>query len=141
VIGRAGVRVREAEPTERAEVLNVLDGGALATDIEEVTAGLESGDVLVAVATDSEGDPPPSPGDSGRGPALGALVLDGDEIVAVAVRRRRRDQGIGRALVEAAGRRRDRLVARFEPGVCPFWESLGFDVSRLPHTDRYRGVR
>jgi len=41
-------------------------------------------------------------------------VLDGEEILAVAVRRRRRDQGIGSALVEAAGDRREELVAEFD---------------------------
>ena len=41
-------------------------------------------------------------------------VLDGEEILAVAVRRRRRGQGIGSALVEAAGDRREELVAEFD---------------------------
>jgi len=34
VIEGAGVRVREAETTERAGVANVLDGAALATDAD-----------------------------------------------------------------------------------------------------------
>jgi GNAT superfamily N-acetyltransferase len=41
-------------------------------------------------------------------------VLDGEEILAVAVRRRRRGQGIGSALVEAALEDRDELVAGFD---------------------------
>ena len=137
---RAGVRIREAESTERVEVLNVLDGAALATDADRLSAALARGDVLVAVGTDRASGPATTRGDSGCGTVLGALVLDGEEIAAVAVRRRRRDQGIGTALVAAASERCDRLVARFEPGVYRFWESLGFDISRLPDTDRYRGV-
>jgi len=77
--------------------------------------------------------------DSGR--VLGALVLDGEEITAVAVRRRRRGQGIGTQLVEAASDRRERLVAEFDPRVREFWSSLGFESEPLPDSDRYRGVR
>lgn len=134
------VRIREATATDRVDVLNVLDGSALATDIEGITAAIARGDVLVAIAADG-GQGSSRPSDSfEEGRVLGALILEGEEITAVAVRRRRRDQGIGTALVEAASRRRDRLVATFDPGVCPFWESLGFETSRLGESDRYRGV-
>ncbi|MFB6232774.1 MAG: GNAT family N-acetyltransferase [Haloarculaceae archaeon] len=113
--------VREATVPELPDVLNVLDGSALATDAGRIRTAIDAGDVLVAVAGE--------PSDGGRsGPVLGALVLEGETITAVAVRRRRRDQGIGTALVEAAARRRERLVAAFDPGVRPFWASLGFDV-------------
>jgi GNAT superfamily N-acetyltransferase len=121
--------IRRARAGELVDVLNVLDGADLATDYDRLEAGLERGDVFVAVP-DGRGD------DS---PVVGALVLDGDEIANVAVRRRRRDQGIGSELVERASRERDRLLAEFDAGVEPFYESLGFDVTR-GDDGRYRGV-
>ena len=71
----------------------------------------------------------------------GALVLDGSKIDAVAVRRRRRGQGIGTALVEAASDRRGRVTAAFDADVRPFYEALGFAIQPLSESDRYRGVR
>lgn len=136
----AGIRVREATAAERADVLNILDGNALATEIEQVTDAVTGNDALVAVTSDRATDSAVAQGSADER-ILGALVLDGNEIGAVAVRRRRRDQGIGTALVEAASQRRDRLVAAFRPGVRPFWDALGFDISRRSDTDRYRGVR
>jgi GNAT superfamily N-acetyltransferase len=73
------------------------------------------------------------------GRIVGALVLDGEHVAAVAVRPGRRGQGVGTALVEAAAARRDRLTADFDSGVRPFYESLGFDVERSD--GRCRGVR
>lgn len=121
------VRVREATVPELPDALNVLDGGGLATDAGRLRAGIDRGAVLVAVV------------DGER--VVGALALKGDRITAVAVRRRRRDQGIGTALVEAAARRRRRLVAEFDPRVRPFWDSLGFDARPADEPGRYRGVR
>lgn len=129
----AGVRVREATVPELPAVLNVLDGGALQTDSGRVRSAIDRGDVLVAVA-----------GDEGER-VVGALVLDGAEIRSVAVRRRRRGQGIGSALVGAAATFRERLVAEFDPGVRPFWDAVGFDVTPVETadaspTERFRGV-
>lgn len=132
--GDTHVHVREATATEQVDVLNVLDGANLATDANRIAGALQRGDALVAVA-DTEG------GDCESQRVLGALVLDEEEITAIAVRRRRRDQGIGTALVEGASQRRGRLVANFDPGVRPFWKALGFDISRRGESDRYRGVR
>ena len=124
------VRVRAADPSERAAVANVLDGAALAIDDAVLEAALGSERVLVAL----------SGGDPGSKTVLGALVLDGQEIVAVAVRPGRRDQGIGRALVEAAADRRDRLIVECDADVRPFWSSLGFAMEPTA-AGRYRGVR
>ena len=126
------IRVREATVPELPDVLNVLDGAALAVDSGRLRSALDRGDVLVAVA-----------GTTGEGArVLGALALDGEEITAIAVRRRRRGQGIGSRLVEAAADRKARLVAEFDPDVCPFWESLGFGISveRDDGRRRLRGV-
>lgn len=133
-----GYRVREATVEELPDVLNVLDGAALSTDAGRLRTALDRGDVLVAVA------------DGER--VLGALALDGAEITSVAVRRRRRGQGIGSALVETAGARRERLVAEFDARVRPFWERVGFEIRPLEPAraagatggtarERFRGVR
>jgi GNAT superfamily N-acetyltransferase len=126
------VSVREATSADLSAVLGVLDAAALETNVDRVRRGIDRGDVLVAVA-DADADDP----DSDRA-VLGTLVLDGQEIANVAVRRRRRDQGIGTALVEAAAARRERLVAEFDQSVRPFYESLGFAVEPAGD-ERYRG--
>lgn len=123
--------VREATVDELPDVLNVVDGGLLAVDVSTVRAAIDAGDVLVAVAS--------KPGEDER--VLGTLVLDGTEIVAVAVRPRRRGQGIGTVLVETARERRGELVAEFDDRVRPFWESLGFDVDPVEGSERFRGRR
>jgi GNAT superfamily N-acetyltransferase len=136
-----GLCIREATVPELPDVLNVLDGGVLQTDAGRIRAALDSGDVLVAVTgTAGPGDAGDA-GDTGGGRVLGALVLDGEEITAVAVRPRRRDQGIGTALVGAAADSHSRLVAEFDAGVCPFWEAAGFDIEPADRPDRYRGLR
>lgn len=118
--------VRTASPDERVAVLNVLDGALLATD--GVGERIAAGGVLVAVS------------DDGVERILGALVLDGDHIDAVAVRQRRRGQGIGTALVEAAAERRDRLTAEFDADLRPFYEQSGFDIEATETDGRFRGV-
>lgn len=134
------VTVRQATGDDLAAVLGVLDAAALETDVERVREGIDRGDVLVAVAGSDDADTDDSDttdadtADS-DGPVVGALVLDGREIATVAVRRRRRDQGIGTALVEAAAARRDRLVAEFDENVRPFYESLEFDVEPVDDAD------
>ncbi len=114
------MEVRPARPGEQATVRGVLNAAMLSVDDD----ALRDGTTLVAAAD---------------GRVVGVLVLDGDRIAAVAVRPGRRGQGVGTALVEAAAARRDRLVAGFDPGVRPFYESLGFDVERSG--ERCRGVR
>jgi GNAT superfamily N-acetyltransferase len=112
-------------------VLNVLDGAMLDVDSGRLRSAIDRGDVLVAVAGD----------DSDDERVLGALVLAGEEITAVAVRQRRRNQGIGTMLVEAATDRCERLVATFDPRVRSFWESLEFGIEPAAEPDRFRGVR
>ncbi|ERH09265.1 MAG: acetyltransferase (GNAT) family [halophilic archaeon J07HX64] len=106
-------------------MLTVLDGALLAVEFGSLRRAVEAGNVLVAVST--------------AGTVLGVLVLDGEEITAIAVRRRRRDQGIGTALVKAAAGRCERLYAEFDGRVAAFWRSLGFDTEPLAAPDRFRG--
>jgi GNAT superfamily N-acetyltransferase len=106
----------------------VIDGANLTLSTETLETALETDGALVAFA------------DGGASVALGALVLDGERVAAVAVRRGRRGQGIGTALVAAAAERRERLVADCDPAVAPFWRSLGFEIERRSD-GRRRGVR
>lgn len=127
------MHVLAADPDRLAEVASVLDAAALETDIDELRRAIDRDEVLVAVTAPSRDDTPPT--------VLGAVVLDGREIAAIAVRPGRRGQGIGSALVEAAREETDRLVAEFDPEVRPFWNALGFESSPIPDSDRLRGVR
>ncbi len=117
--------VREATVEDLPDVLNVVDGAALRVDVDDLRERIARGDVLVAVEEER---------------VLGTLILDGDRVAAVAVRRARRDQGVGTALVEAAAERRERLVAAFDARARPFWEAVGFDIVPAEEPGRYRGV-
>lgn len=112
------MRVRDARPDERVTVRSILDAAMLEVpDLNDRT-------VLVAAEADR---------------VLGALVLDGAHVEGVAVRPGRRGQGIGRALVEAAANRRERLTAAFDERVVPFYRALGFDIGDGDGEGRYRG--
>lgn len=125
------VRVRAATVDDLPDVSNVIDGAALELGYARLRSAIDRDDVLVATAGRDDGR-------SER--VLGALVLDGTRVAAIAVRRRRRDQGIGTALVAAARERRDRLVVEFDPSVRPFWDALGVDVVENVDDGRLRGV-
>ena len=110
--------IRAATPNEYVTVRSILDASML-----EVEPGLlRRSSVLVARSGDR---------------ILGALVLRGSEIEAIAVRPNRRGQGIGSALIAAAARRRPVLRAGFDPRVRPFYTSLGFEIVR--EGERCRG--
>lgn len=141
-----GVVVREATVDDELDVRRVLDAAML-----ESTATSDAvirGDAFVAVAgSDAIAD---EGGVVNEGGVVGALVLvphstvelpdavaepggavaggAGMHVDAVAVRRRRRGRGIGRALVEAALERERRLTVAFDPGVRAFYDALGFTV-------------
>jgi GNAT superfamily N-acetyltransferase len=120
------MRVRLATSDDLPAVMNVLDGALLET--EGIPERIECGDVLVAVAD---------------GRILGALVATPQEtgvfVDAVAIRRARRGQGIGTALVERVAERGPVLV-EFDARVKPFYDALGFDSTPLAD-GRYRGSR
>lgn len=113
------VEIRPADPAETTTVRSILDAAMLEVD----AAALSDGTTLVAAVDDR---------------ILGALVLDGRAVDAIAVRPGRRGQGIGSALVAAAADRRDHLTAEFAPDVRPFYEKLGFQISC--EDGRCRGV-
>lgn len=103
--------VRLATADDRVAVARILDGALLETD--DLGAAIGRDAVLVA-----ERD----------GRVVGALVLDGSHVAAVAVARSRRREGVGTELVEAAADRHGELSAEFRIDVEPFWASLGFEI-------------
>lgn len=125
------VRVRAATVADLPDVSNVIDGAALELGHARLRSAIDRGDVLVATAARD---------DDRSERVLGTLVLDGTRVAAIAVRRRRRDQGIGTTLVAAARERQDRLVVEFRPSVRPFWDALGVDVVANAEDGRLRGV-
>jgi len=137
--------VRKATMPDRVGVANVLDGAVLETDPDRLAASIERGETFVAVASDRP-DSEQANGDGtadahGSGPIIGVLVLDGNRIVSVAVRCRRRGQGIGTVLVERALAEQGRLVAEFDERVRPFYKSLAFDIESIEGCDgRCRGT-
>lgn len=122
-----GVVVRRASPRDHLGVLRVVDGANLELSAETTERRIDAGTVLVADHDNR---------------IVGALVAvcrdEGAHVEAVAVRRRRRDQGIGAALVALAADEWTPLTAEFDPSVTPFYESLGFDCQK--QGGRYRGV-
>jgi GNAT superfamily N-acetyltransferase len=115
------MRVRPATEPELPAVCNVLDGAGLRTDYDRLVGAMRREGLLVAVVERR---------------VLGALVLEGHEITAIAVRPGRRGQGIGTELLEAAAERRSMLVAAFDERVAPFWHALGFESEPTERTRR-----
>lgn len=130
------MEVRAADASELPSVATVLDAAMLETgDLrarvveDDVLVATEDGRVLGAAVL-----LPPE-----RGPSWARERETDAHLGAVAVRSRRRGQGVGTALVAAAGDR-GRLTATFDADLRPFYEHLGFDVE--PGGDgRLRGVR
>lgn len=113
-----GIAVRRATADDHVPVLRVIEGALLDVDPDRIRDLIAAGEALVAV--------------SGAGTVVGTLVRDGEHVVAVAVHRRRRRQGIGRALVEGALGTTGRLTATFDSRVRGFYEALGFEVDGVP---------
>jgi len=123
------MQIRTATPADIDDILQILDAATLETDPELTRESVATGRTVVAV-------------EDGR--LLGAAVCvpadSGVRIDAIAVRKRRQAQGIGTALVEAILEDHERVVAEFDEGVRPFYESLEFQIE--PTSDgRYRGRR
>jgi GNAT superfamily N-acetyltransferase len=122
MVACSGIEVREARADEHPDVRNVIDGAMLQVGVENLPAAIGAGDVLVAV-------------DGTR--IVGALVLDERRIAAIAVRRRRRGQGIGSALVAAAKNRRYQLIVSFDADRHQFWGQCGFEVAGTLASSRF----
>ncbi|MCU4752418.1 GNAT family N-acetyltransferase [Halobacteria archaeon AArc-curdl1] len=146
--------VRLATEADALEVRRLIDGAMLeAGDIE---ARIEAEDVLVVTLERQtvEGDireaiggaivleypDDEQVGSAETDPSEGASTSPARHIRAIAVRRRRRGQGLGTALVEATLERYGTLTANFDADIRPFYEALEFDIERIAG-DRYRGQK
>jgi GNAT superfamily N-acetyltransferase len=118
------VDVHRADPDDLVALMRVLDGTLVEVDAERVRTRAAAGEVLRA--------------DDG-GWVVGVLVRDGALVRALAVRRDRRRQGVGRALVERAATETDRLVADCRPRIAGFYRACGFRV--VEREGRAYGVR
>ena len=145
--------VRLARPDDHVAAMRVLDGSLLDVDAATVRERIGRDAVLVAIAETNGVD-------DAAERVVGVLVLDAPEregvaprpeevrpdsrhVDAIAVTRRRREQGVGRALVETAVERVDcdRLTAEFRTEVAPFYEALGFRVDPLTDGRRWGELR
>lgn len=110
--------VELARPGDLAAVMNVFDGADLQVSLETVEEHIDHEHVLVAR--------------SDQGTVIGALVGRPRErdvrIEPIAVRPGRRGQGVGTALIRAAGDRWGRLTATFDADLTPFYRQAGFEI-------------
>ena len=119
------VELRRGDNDDVVAAMRVLQGALLDIDGSTVRDAAPEGELLLAEAGDW---------------VVGALVLRDGHIEGVAVRRERRGQGIGSALVEAAVLDEGSTVtADFRAGVRGFWKDLGFEVEQ--EGSRFWGVR
>ncbi|GAB3678594.1 GNAT family N-acetyltransferase [Halopiger thermotolerans] len=133
--------VRPATADDALEVRRILDAAML--EPGDVEARIDAGDVLVA--GDRRGGAGAVSSSTPTARILGTLVLEplegerGAHIAAIGVRRRHRGRGLGSALIERGLEREGRLTARFDEGVRPFYERLGFSIEPIDG-QRHRGV-
>ena len=135
--------VRTATSDDALEVRRILDAAFL--EPGDVEGRIDADDVFVA--GDQRGGTGTAGGDDSTGTEriLGTVVLEplegepGSHVAAIGVRRRHRGRGIGRALIDRALEREGRLTARFDDGVRPFYERLGFSIQPIDE-HRHRGV-
>jgi GNAT superfamily N-acetyltransferase len=138
---RRDIAISEATGDVVADAVSVLEAAMLEVDAGRVrtlaSGGADGGAVNGAVLVATGGGHTSRSTDGGV--ILGALVLDERRIEALAVRPRRRGQGIGSALVRAAGDRADGpVVAAFDAHLREFYERLGFTIEPVGEA-RYRG--
>lgn len=121
----ADVELRRGTSDDVVPAMRVLQGALLDVDGSTVRDAAPDGELLIAESGDW---------------VVGALVIRDGHIEGLAVRRKRRGEGIGSALVEAAVADEDGTVtADFRAGVRGFWRDLGFDVEQ--EGSRFWGVR
>ncbi len=136
------LRIRPAGPDDHVDIMRIFDGALLETDPDRIRSQLTDGSGCLLVAeTDGRlvgavgvihaaetGDVPPA-------------YRETAYLSAIAVRRSRRGQGVGHALIEAAAEQAAPrpLSATFDERVRPFYTACGFEIDR--RKGRLWGVR
>ena len=137
--------IRRGDPTDRLAVVRLFDAAMLDTEFDRLSQQLTGTDGAVLIATRGETPVGAVALDYSSASDGKRVAVDDDtdpvRITAIAVRRRRRDRGIGRTLIEAAADRVTPrpLTARFDEKVRPFYHACGFEIA--PRNDRYWGIR
>lgn len=144
----AAISIRAASPDDRVAVARVLDGALL--EVDGLGERLAEGCVLVATAdrtADQTADENADDSTAVGGTIVGAIVVAPEgpserlspagwpaaaHLRALAVRRKRRRNGIGAGLVHAALEQWSPIVADFESGVRPFYDALGAECQQGP---------
>lgn len=109
------LKVRSATTSDLSSIMNIIDGSMLQFDLKIVQSRISSEEVLVAESPTS---------------ILGILVSTGNIIETIAVRSKRRNQGIGSILVKTAAKKSDEpLVAEFDQMSLQFYQKLGFSIT------------
>ena len=133
--------LRRATPDDHLAVVRLFDAAMLETDADRLRRQLDATAGFVLLATIEERLVGAVAVDTG--PAAVPQLVDGDpaRITAIAVRRRRRDSGIGRQLLRAAADRVGPrpLTATFDERVRPFYRACGFEIE--PYEERCWGCR
>ena len=102
-------KVRSATTSDLSSIMNIIDGSMLQLDLKIVQSRISSEEVLVAESPTS---------------ILGILVSTGNTIETIAVRSKRRHQGIGSILVKTAAKKSNKpLVAEFDQTSLQFYQN------------------
>lgn len=120
--------VREAQSNELSSVMNVLDGAYLDIQTHVVQGAIQSGSVFVFSESDRIVGVLVIRSDPDWCPQLQSQTHASVHVEAVAVRRKRRNQGIGRALIGNILARYGSATVTFNEGVKPFYETLGVSI-------------
>ena len=144
------VAIRRGGSDDQLAVVRLFDAAMLDTDADRRRRQLRGRDGGMLIATRKKTVVGAIALDTATGSDRHQRDADGNrldsdtdpvQITAIAVRRQRRDHGIGRALVERAGKDAAPrpLTAVFDERVRPFYTACGFEIE--PHDGRYWGIR
>ena len=133
----AGVSTEPATPADRLDIVRVLDAAMLQTDVSALTERIAADAVICARFERT-------------GAVVGAVIMtrpatDTAHIDALAVRRARRGNGIGSALVAraVAAASADPAVGRvtvgFDDALTPLYTDCGFDIAQDDGENRWVG--